>query len=179
MRSNLIIQNHWLPWHENIIHWIQNNTSYSESVQTNGTIWTTYKTLEKKFLLVKDTTIHPSTEKKKIISWTSLIRHYQTSIQSYRHPNHWSTWASSSKTFMQLTDLKSKPHGKPILWGVLDRVIFARFYPPLVSNHHILLCLEKVHGPNHRWKILEKYPQRKTKMYFTFCSDCSVKTTSP
>ena len=39
-----------------------------------------------------------------------------------------------TRSNMQLTDLKSKPHGGPSLWVILERGISSHFYPPLVSN---------------------------------------------
>ena len=60
------------------------------------------------------------------------------------------------KIEIQISDLSYKPHG----WQSLRYIIYcstdARFYPPIGSKYHTLLCLDKLRGPTqHQVKFLE------------------------
>ena len=47
---------------------------------------------------------------------------------------------------MQLADLNSNPHGRKSLRDIIDRTIGICFYPPLVSEHYKLICLDSFNG---------------------------------
>ena len=54
-----------------------------------------------------------------------------------------------TRSNMQFSDIKSKPHGGQSLITIINITIFDRFYPPLGSLHYQLLCLEQFHRSAH------------------------------
>ena len=50
---------------------------------------------------------------------------------------------------MQLSNLKSNPHGVKSLINLIDRAIGTRLYPPPGSEHYFILLLDNFHGPSH------------------------------
>ena len=54
-----------------------------------------------------------------------------------------------TRSNMQLSDFNSKPHGVQSLIGLIDCGIRDQLYPPPCSEHHTLLCIDKLHVPTH------------------------------
>ena len=66
---------------------------------------------------------------------------------------------------MQLSDLNSKPYGGKILIDIIGHAIIIRFYSPPESDHHKLLFLDRLHGPNHRQFHLRDNPDKNNEVY--------------
>ena len=56
----------------------------------------------------------------------------------------------ATRSNMQLAELKPKPHGGLSIRYLIDHKKGACLYPPPVSSHQPLLCLEKFHGTTHQ-----------------------------
>ena len=54
-----------------------------------------------------------------------------------------------TRSNMQLSDLKSKPHGGKSIINIMSHSIGYRLCPPSVLVHYKLLRLEQLHGPSH------------------------------
>ena len=54
-----------------------------------------------------------------------------------------------TRSYMQLSDLNSKPHGRKSLQNIIDCVIGVQFCPPTGSHHYQQLCIGQFHDPNH------------------------------
>ena len=80
-----------------------------------------------------------------------------------------------TRSNMQLTDLKYKPHGGKILRNLIDRSIGARFYPPLVSVNYQLLHLYQFQVPSH----INNDQKKKTKIKMTKTPNAHNITTKP
>ena len=67
-----------------------------------------------------------------------------------------------TRSNIQLDDLKSKPHGRNILRGLINCAFGVHFYPPPGPEHYKPLFLDRFHGYTHTNDNHRKNDETKT-----------------
>ena len=126
MDQSCSYEKHRLLWHENISHWIKQHLLIFWIPINNQKHMTNIEYSNKKFTLSR--------------------------IQQFVHQQHQKKMSNLNDYFCILSTCK----GLQQPGDLLDCKISTRFYPPLCSNNHKLLCPDNFHGPTHLQTNLHK-----------------------